>query len=328
MKKLITLAATTLLMSPSLLAFDFQVKSIEEVPVKGAPEAYHPVFSADGKSLIVTSEGYDGLGIVSIADGKYRQLSDRAGAGYRFAQNADGSQLLVRENDFMTQKLSLYVVDVATGAEECVVPVAEHTNTLRLNDGVIAYAEPVEKRIVTRECRVSGHSKSSAVQSDFVDEQSAGSKASLETMLTEEDLKLVLYVDGKPTVVDPILATEGRDVNYCWSSLSPDGTKMLFVGGNDAYTCNLDGSQLVNLGPIHAPVWRGNDAVIGMLDSDDGHFFTASDIVAADARTAERVQLTPQTDEIKMFPSVSPDGNRIAFHTTEGKIYIINLENK
>lgn len=319
MKKLITLAATTLLMSPSLFAFDFQVKSIEEVPVKGAPEAYHPVFSADGKSLIVTSEGYDGLGIVSIADGKYRQLSDRAGAGYRFAQNADGSQLLVRENDFMTQKLSLYVVDVATGAEECVVPVAEHTNTLSLNDGVIAYAEPLEKRIVTRECRVKSAERRV---------KSAELKTAPETMLTEEDLKLVLYVDGTPKVVDPILATEGRDVNYCWSSLSPDGTKMLFVGGNDAYTCNLDGSQLVNLGPIHAPVWRGNDAVIGMLDSDDGHFFTASDIVAADARTAERVQLTPQTDEIKMFPSVSPDGNRIAFHTTEGKIYIINLETK
>lgn len=315
MRKLLTLATIALVVTPSLCAFNFKVKSIEQVPVKGVSEAYHPVFSADGRSVYVTSEGYDGLGVVSLENGEYRQLSERAGAGYRFAQSSDGSQLVIRENDFMTQKLSLYVLDVATGTEECVVPVAEHTNAVSLRNGVVAYAEPVEKRLVTRV-------DPKAFRPMSTDD------AARQTLLTEEDLKLVLYVGGVRTEIDPVMMATGKDVNYCWSSLSPDGNKMLFVAGNDAYTCKLDGSELVNLGPVHAPVWRDNDVVVGMLDSDDGHFFTASDIVVADARTAERLQITPQTDEIKMYPSVSPDGNKIAFHTTEGKIYIINLENK
>ena len=314
MRKICTFAMVALLAIPSVSALDIRVASIDAVPLKGVSEAYHPVFSVDGQSLYVTSEGYDGLGVVDIATGNYRQLSVRPGAGYRFAQNSDGSQLVCRENDFMTQKLSLYVVDVATGTEECIVPVAEHTNTLLLDGGVVAYAEPMQKKVVT-------HIDPKSPRKLSVD------KVANETILTEEDLKLVLYTPGKRIEIDPVLTATGRDVNYCWSSLSPDGAKMLFVAGNDAYTCNLDGSELVNLGPIHAPVWRGNDMVVGMLDSDDGHFFTASDIVAADIRTAERVQLTPQTDEIKMYPSVAPDGSRIAFHTTEGRLYIINLEN-
>lgn len=313
MKIFLTLATAVVVAAPLAGAFDFKVRDIQAVDVNGAPEAYHPVFSNDGKSLFVTSEGYDGLGIVNLADHSYRLLSNRPGAGYRFAQDTDGGRVLVRENDFMTQKLALYVVDVASASEHCVAPVVEHTNALTMQQGVIAYAEPLQQKIKTH------------VDPEVLRPMSA-TKMAAAPMLTEEDLKLVLYTDGKRTVIDPILDTTGKDVNYCWSSLSPDGSRMLFVAGNDAYTCRLDGSELVGLGAIHAPVWRDNDVVIGMLDSDDGHFFTASDIVAADIRSAERMQLTPSTDEIKMFPSVSPDGNRIAFHTTAGKLYIINLE--
>lgn len=313
MKFLITLGLVTALSVPSLSAFDFQVKNIEKVPLKGVPEAFHPVFTADGKSLLVTSEGYDGLGIVSLNDGQYRQLSNRAGAGYKFAQNADGSRILLRENDFMTQKLSLYVVDVATSTEECIAPLVEHTNTLMLNGDMAVYAEPVQRSVKTHRIASLKADKTTNINS---------------TILTEEDLKLVLYVNGKRTEVDPIMDTEGRDVNYCWSSLSPEGNRMLFVAGNDAYTSLLDGSDLIKLGPIHAPVWYDNTTVVAMKDSDDGHFFTASDIVVADIHTAETMQLTPLTDEIKMYPTVSPDRSRIAFHTTQGNLYIINLETK
>ena len=316
MKLFLTLAAATAIAVPQLSAFDFQVKSIERVPVKNAMEVYHPVFTPDGKSLVVSSEAYNGLGIVNLENGDYKQLSDREGAGYKYAMNEDGTQIVLRENDFLTQKLSLYLVDVESAKEECIVPVAEHTNTLKLTGGVVAYAEPIEKKVLTR------------VDPALRNTLAAGTVAS-QPLLTEEDLKMVLYVDGKRTVVDPMLTATGRDdFQYCWSSISPDGSRLLFCAGNNTYTSDLDGGNLVDLGPIHAPVWRGDNTVVAMLDSDDGHFFTASDIVAADAHTAERVQLTPQTDEIKMFPSVSPDGNRIAFHTTDGKLYIINLETK
>lgn len=313
MKFLLTLAMGAALAVPSLSAFDFQVKNIERIPVKGSVEAFHPVFSADGKSLIVTSESFQGLGKINLADGAYKRLTSRDGAGYRFAENEDGSQIVVRENDFITQKLSLYLIDVEKASEECIMPVVEHTNRLVFNEGVVAFAEPVQRKVMTRvDPRVP---------------RTMASKVAAAPLLTEEDLKLVLYKDGNRIEIDPVKDATGRDLNYCWSSLSPDGQRMLFVAGNDAYTCRLDGSELVNLGPVHAPVWRDNETVIGMNDTDDGHFFTSSNIVAADIKTTEKMQLTPDSDEIKMFPSVSADGNRIAFHTTDGGLYIINLEN-
>ena len=313
MKILLTIAAAAAIAAPSLCAFDFQVKNIEQVPVKGISEAFHPVFSNDGRSLFVTSEGMDGLGIVALDNGQYRQLSSRPGAGYRFAQNNDG-QVVVRENDFLTQKISLYLVDVEKATEECLVPVTEHTNRLVFKGGVVAYAEPELKKVITR------------VDPNVVRPMAVSAVAS-EPFVTEEDLKMVLYVNGKRTVVDPILEQQGRDVNYIWTSISPDGKRLLFYAHEACYTSNLDGSDLVRLGAIQAPVWRDNNTVIGMNDKHDGYYFTTSDIIAVDARTGQQMQLTPETDEIKMFPSVSPDGNRIAFHTTEGKLYIINLEN-
>ena len=38
-------------------------------------------------------------------------------------------------------------------------------------------------------------------------------------------------------------------------------------------------------------------------------------------------QLT-NSNEISMFPSVSPDGSQIAYHTTDGKVYIMTIQEK
>lgn len=39
-------------------------------------------------------------------------------------------------------------------------------------------------------------------------------------------------------------------------------------------------------------------------------------------------QLTTSSDEIKMFPSVSVDGSKIAYHTSDGKIYVMTIKEK
>lgn len=145
--------------------------------------------------------------------------------------------------------------------------------------------------------------------------------------VTEEDLKVVVYNNGVRTVVDP-LSTPERDVNYCWSSLSPDKRHLMFVAGNDAYVSNLDGSGLVNLGRLHAPVWRDNEFVVGMEDKDDGSRFIASEIVIVGIDGNNRQQLSTTSSEIKMFPSVNADGTKVAYHSTEGKIYLMTIKEK
>lgn len=313
---LLTSAVAALAAAPAA-AFNFQVSGIEKVPVaaQDGVETYHPVFTPDGRSLIVTSEAYDGLGIVDLEKGTARRLSSRTGAGYRFALNPEGTQVVLRENDLENQKMALYTLDLETAAEKCIEPQVEHTNTLRLNTGVAVYAEPLSRTL-----RVWADPAVASVQ--------AVSDAMNDVLLTEEDLKLVVYRDGTRTVVDPIMDATGQDVNYCWSSISPDGQRMVFAAHNLTYTSRLDGTDLVCLGQVQAPVWYDNNTVVGMNDKDDGHMFISSDIIAVDTATAQVMQLTPETDDIKMFPSVSPDGSRIAYHTTDGELYIINLIKK
>ena len=55
----------------------FEVVDVRQLPT--GVELYHPVFTPDGKQLLVTSEAYDGLGIVNIDGTNYRQLTDARG---------------------------------------------------------------------------------------------------------------------------------------------------------------------------------------------------------------------------------------------------------
>lgn len=294
----------------TLQAQHFEVEKTQKIKVVGAH--YHPQFMPNGNSLLVTSETFDGLGIIDLSNGKYRQLTTMQGAGYMPAVQNDGKTVVYRTSDFLTQKISLYAINTENLQSRQIGSSLDHVNRLNVVAGDICYAQ---KGILKRSHVLSKDQiKRTATRNDNI-------------YVTEEDLKVVIYKNGVRSVVDP-LSTATEDVSYCWSSLSPDKTRLLFVGGNNAYTCNLDGSCLVQLGKLHAPVWRDNNYVVGMEDEDDGHRFTKSDIIIVNANGSNRQQLTIPSNDIKMYPAVSQDGNKIAYHTTDGRIYLMTIKEK
>ena len=272
-------------------AQNFEVVSNQQVNLGKNVAVYHPQFMPGGESLLVSSENYVGLGVVDLKSNSYNKLTDMPGAGYMPAISADGKSVVARSANYFKQTMSLYKINVATKETVALARDINHINRIDLN----------------------GNNLTGRISSVYV---------------TEEDLKLVVYNNGVRTVVDP-LSTATRDVNYCWSSMSPDKTKLLFVAGNNAYVSDIYGNNLIPLGPLHAPVWRDNNYVVAMLDKDDGHRFTSSDIVIIKAENGAKLQqLTPASGELKMYPSVSADGNKIAYHTTEGKIYVMTIKEK
>lgn len=292
-------------------AQQFEVVELQHVKT-GAHAAYHPRFMPDGKTLLVTSESYDGLALVDMEKGVYTNLTDMNGAGYYPVISEDGKTILTRSMNQEQFSQNIYKLDVATKALTVVAENIEHTNQMSLSNGLATVA-------------ISGKAVSSKITDAITPVRTMNN-----ILVTEEDLKIVVYKNGVRTVLDPLAGQfDDWDPQYSWTSLSPDRTKILFHCRNFAYICDLKGGNVVNVGSLRAPQWRGNTHVVGMNDAHDGYFNTKSDIVIVRADGTQMQQLTAPSDEIKMFPSVSADGTKIAFHTEkEGKVYVMTIKEK
>ena len=291
-------------------AQQFEVVDLQQVKT-GMTKVYHPRFMPDGKTLLVTSEDYNGLGLVDIEKQSYTKLTDMQGAGYYPVISADGKTILTRSMNQENFTQTLYAMDVETKGLTVIAKDIDHVNQIALNNGEAAYATKgaIVGTVVTNPL--------TPVRRQLVH-------------VTEEDLKIVVYKGSKRTVLDPLAGQFGAwDPQYSWTSLSPDRSKILFHCRNYAYICDLDGQNVVKLGSMRAPQWRGNTHVVGMNDEHDGYFNTKSDIVIVRNDGTQMQQLTAPSDEIKMFPSVSADGSQIAFHTEkDGKVYIMTIKEK
>ena len=78
---------------------------------------------------------------------------------------------------------------------------------------------------------------------------------------------------------------------------------------------------------MRAPKWCGNDILIGMRDHDNGYFITSSDIIATSIDGKQQQVLTDES-VIAIYPSANEEGNKIAYTTTSGEAYIINVIKK
>ena len=305
-KLLLTLAAVAAMTAQ---AQQFEVVSNQQLAV-GVEDVFHPMFTPDGNSLLVSSVGYDGIGIIDLKTQKYQKITDMRGAGWMPAISEDGKTLVVRQKDDEIQGNSLYSINLATLDRTAILHKADHFNRVNFVNGKVSVGLQgnVTTKQVTRPV--------SAVQMPN------------EIFVTEEDLKIVVYNNGRRIELDPLKGQFGPwDPQYCWTSLSPDKTKILFHCANNAYICDLNGGNVVNLGEMNCPQWRGNTHVIGHNEDHDGYYLTKGEIFIIGADGKNLQQLTASSD-IKTFPCVSADGSKIAYHTEDGKLFLMTIKEK
>ena len=134
------------------------------------------------------------------------------------------------------------------------------------------------------------------------------------------DRKIVLTKNGK----NIILAPNGSQESYIWPSVSPDGTKLCYyVCGNGCWVANLDGSGKQYIGHgVQAAKWYDNNTLVAMDAEDDGHYITASAIVAY--TLDGKKQLLTNSSMVAMYPDVAE--NMIVFSTLDGETYMLNVK--
>ena len=121
-----------------------------------------------------------------------------------------------------------------------------------------------------------------------------------------------------------ILAPNGNHLSYIWPSVSPDGSKICYyVCGNGCWVSNIDGSNPQYIGhKVQAAKWFDNNTLVAMATYDDGHFTTASNIVAY--TLDGKKQVLTNDDMIAMYPYAMD--NAIVFSTIEGETYMLNVK--
>ena len=135
-----------------------------------------------------------------------------------------------------------------------------------------------------------------------------------------ENLDLNLYRNGEKVVLKP-----HGDANYIWSSLSPDQTMILFNTKYGTGICDLNGNEIINLGQdFDAPVWYGNNYVVGMDDNHDGYFNIESSIMMASV-DGTIVQRLTSPEGFGMYPDVDAESGRIVYNTEDGEIRLLQL---
>ncbi len=141
-----------------------------------------------------------------------------------------------------------------------------------------------------------------------------------EWRVDNENLQLNLYHNGQKTVLTP----DGANAHYIWSSLSEDQTMIVYNTAHGTSVCDRQGRVIRYLGHLNAPVWLGNQYIVGMHDYSDGHQFTASSIAIFDLASGKETELVSK-ENMAMYPTVHAASGRIAYSTLQGRVHLLQL---
>lgn len=287
---------------------NISVLSVEEITIDKSYDFSSPKFSPDGSKILFTQSGFTGLWIYSLNEKSLTQLNIYRGAGYEPLFSSDGSQVFFRVDNYENFKRYSKIVSQDVSSKEEIILVEESRNLLPIR----CFGN--EKLVYTKQNNLIIHDLKQ--------------NRSLEKALPEEP---VIYIENsKIAVVNSngkrILAPLG-DGNYIWPSLSPDNSRILFtLAGRGTYISDLQGNVITELGYANAPKWSPDGKwIVYMVDEDDGHRITASDIWAVSSDSKTKIRLTKTDDIIEMNPDWSPQMDKIVFNTISGKIMILNI---
>lgn len=151
-----------------------------------------------------------------------------------------------------------------------------------------------------------------------------GNEVSLATPVKVRTEGSTLYINtnGVEKAYHPVDSYAG----YLWESLSPDGTKVMFVAANKGIVItDLDGKILAMPGKFDAPVWFGNDHILVQKSTDDGHQYSTSQIVLMNLDGTESQAITSPSS-MTFSPTASFESGKVVYTTIDGRLFQVNVK--
>jgi len=284
--------------------------SIKEIEtVETVNNAFYPIFSPDGNKIYYTSYNYTGLWTYNLNNEKSEKLNSHSGAGFSPVFTKDGKNIVYRKEVFENRRKysSIVAFNLETKTESVLEEQNRYlTRPIRTTTGDIVYKKKNKFFAYDQQLK----NKTNSFSGKLIDLNNSN---------------LVVYEDD-----NPITLNFSNENQYLWASLSPDQTKILFTkAGIGTYVSDLQGNTLVELGYANAPVWSQDGMWIAyMVDKDDGHQITSSDIFVVSQDGSKKFQITKSDNEIEMYPQWDPEGTKLVFHTNSGKIQIAHFESE
>ena len=263
-------------------------------------QCYNPVLSPDGQKVLFTQSDYEGLNVYDIADDVVTPLASDRLAGFSPAFSKDGKSVYflsqTRENMLVYREMKSVNLDGT-----------EMSTVMGKSRGML-HPVAVDGGVVT----VSDNGRKLKAKSN------GG------TYAYSAGKKIVVVKNGIEKKIAPV----PTKYTYIWESLSPDGTKILFyAGGKGAYICDLDGNLVAELGKYTSPAWCGNDYVVAVNATHDGHQYETSQIVLLKVDGSYKKELTAPVS-MSMHPTASASGDRITYNTIDGRLFLMDLKIK
>ncbi len=297
MKKLLL----TIMAFAGIVTMKAQIADVESVTplLKGVEsEMHNPVLSADGSQLLFSECDYTGLRLYDFNDNVVVKVSAEARAGLDASFSPDGKEIY-----FVTQTLQ------------------NNRNMRQVKKYDIASRQTIEVskqgRVISRPVATT-KGFATTVDGDLL---VTDNKA---TRVRTEGTSLIIAKNGVEKAYSPVANSAG----YIWSSLSPDGNKvMFFAAGFGIVITDLNGNILSTPGNFEAPVWYGNDHIVAMNATNDGHNYRSSQIVLLSVDGTQFQALT-KPESMTMNPTASFDAGKIVYATIDGRLYQMNIKLK
>ncbi len=307
MKKIILL---TLLSLTFVYGQSVKVLTVEKINKDTNENYYHPHFSGNDTKIIVTKSNYKGLYAIDLENKNTETITEELGAGYKPLILPE-SETIIFKSFVVKNGLkynSLKSVDIAKKKIETIESEQRNLslpNQLRTNKIFYLNNRKVEQADSPVNTLAKTNKENKAV---FIKNNS-----------------LYLIENGETIELNPL----GKGV-YVWSSLSNDGSKIVFSFANrGAYACDIKGNILLNIKDAHYPKFSPDAQYISyMIDKDNGDYFTSSDLYIYSLKENKSYKITDTNDKIEMYADWSHNGKQIVYQTTEGEIYLMKLDIK